>query len=107
MTIMHLTVYEAHEARVRIVRRSLLQQVNRQCERENFPFLTLDDLPDIPIVCPLLGLELRRSPYRKPIDESYWVDIIEDGLGYVKGNLQIISYKAYKMRKRGDSTKEK
>lgn len=96
------TQYEAQQMRVLIVLRSLLRQVNQVCRRENNPRLELDDLPEIPRVCPILGLELRRSPYRKPIDESYWVEAIEPESGHVKGNLQIISYKAHKLREKGE-----
>jgi hypothetical protein len=102
VTVLHLTPGEAEEKRFLIVLRSLLRQVNQVCRREGNPNLTLDDLPEIPDECPLLGLELRRSPYSFNIDESYWVEAIEPELGHVKGNLWIISYKAHRLRKNGD-----
>lgn len=57
--------------------------------------LTLTDINQLsfPLTCPILGIRLK---YHKGSvqDDSYSIDRIDNTLGYVSGNLQVISYKA-------------
>lgn len=62
--------------------------------------ITYDDIK-IPIYCPILGLKLERKEFGKsgsfqPCSPS--LDKIDPKLGYVKGNIQIISMKANAMK---------
>jgi hypothetical protein len=58
--------------------------------------ILLDDVPDIPDICPiaLIPLFARDDGTRGPCDNSPTLDRVDPALGYVKGNLRIISHKA-------------
>jgi hypothetical protein len=71
----------------------ILQQAKRRAKLKNLPFdITASDLT-IPDICPVLGIPLCvNSGHAK--DNSISLDRIVPELGYVKGNVEIISYKA-------------
>jgi hypothetical protein len=58
--------------------------------------LSVDDIK-IPTVCPLLGIPLHRG-VGVPCDSSPSLDKVIPSLGYVKGNVQVISQKANAMK---------
>jgi hypothetical protein len=62
--------------------------------------ITIDDIPDIPEVCPILGIALfqRDDGTKGPCANSPTLDKINPELGYVKNNIAIISFKANKMK---------
>lgn len=82
----------------------LLDRIKSKCKKLDIPFdLTLDDLV-IPEVCPVLGIPLKfgiktankfreRRGVQTP-DDSPSVDRIFPDLGYIKGNIVIVSYRA-------------
>lgn len=53
---------------------------------------------EIPRVCPYLEIELVRNNRQGPTDTSPTLDRIDNNLGYIKGNVQVISYKANRMK---------
>lgn len=59
--------------------------------------LTLDDI-EIPEICPYLECELSTDP--KDCKKAYYatVDRIDNAMGYVKGNVRVISMQANKMK---------
>lgn len=62
------------------------------------PFdIELSDL-DLPEICPILRIPLRISNNGKANAESPSIDKIIPDLGYIKGNVQMISNKANKMK---------
>ncbi len=64
-----------------------------RAKRKNLPFsITLDDIV-IPDVCPLLGVELITSA-GKWSPNSPTLDRVKPALGYVPGNIQVISARA-------------
>ena len=66
---------------------------------ENVPFnLTIDDIPEIPTVCPILGIpvQLHRN---HPRPNSISIDRIVPREGYVDGNILLISYRANALKK--------
>ncbi len=85
-------------------KRWLLERIRSKCKKENIPFnLTIDDLV-IPTHCPILGMPLQFgvkavSDFRNkkkaavPLD-SPSVDRIVPELGYIKGNVVVVSYRA-------------
>ena len=57
--------------------------------------LTPEDMPTVPVYCPILGLKLvagRVNGKHNPASPS--IDRIHNSLGYVPGNVRIISYRA-------------
>lgn len=99
----HKANWHKHAADPEKRKRWLLERIKSKCKKHNIPFdLTLDDLV-IPTHCPILGMPLRfgvkqASEYRNkkqgvPLD-SPSVDRIIPELGYVKGNIVVVSYRA-------------
>lgn len=85
---------------------SHLTSIRARAKKKGIPFnLTLEDLLDIPDVCPILGLKLERNLGNTfPSNNSPSVDRIVPELGYVKGNILIISNLANKIKQ--DATPE-
>ena len=82
-------------------RRCLLNSIRSKCKKRNIPFnLTLEDII-IPDSCPVFGFTLERSEgYRS--DRSASIDRIDPKLGYVKGNIVVVSMKANQMKSNGN-----
>jgi hypothetical protein len=71
----------------------ILQGARQRAKKDGLPFdLTRDDII-IPTICPVLGCELKMSS-GKPSNCSPSIDRIQPELGYVKGNVRIISWRA-------------
>jgi hypothetical protein len=63
--------------------------------------IELDDVPEIPIVCPILGIPIKKEVKSKthgPKDNSPSLDRIINELGYVKGNIRIISNRVNRIK---------
>jgi len=84
--------YTTKDARTR----SLYTTAKQRAEGRNIPFsITLEDLV-IPDICPVLGIEIR-------LEETYTdnvptVDRIVPTLGYIPGNVAVISNKANRLK---------
>lgn len=74
-------------------KRARLKHIENKCSREGIPFnMTLEDVA-IPAVCPVFGTPLALGGgWHSPTGPS--VDRIRPELGYVKGNVRIICYRA-------------
>ncbi len=101
--VCHKAKWHIHAADPEKRKRWLLERIRSKCKKSNIPFdLTIEDLA-IPTHCPILGMPLsfgmkKVSEYRNkkqgvPMD-SPSVDRIVPELGYVKGNIVIVSYRA-------------
>ena len=57
--------------------------------------LLLDDIPDIPDVCPIACIPIypRNDGTRGPCDNSPTLDRTNPSRGYIKGNVRIISHR--------------
>jgi hypothetical protein len=65
-----------------------------RADKHDRPFsLVLDDIPEMPKTCPILGIPIFRSKWRKT-DNSPSLDRIDNQFGYDKGNVRIISLRA-------------
>jgi len=72
---------------------NILQQARRRAKLKNVPFdITVNDI-ETPEFCPVLGLHLAVNENHAK-DNSMTIDRIIPELGYVKGNVAIISHKA-------------
>lgn len=78
----------------RTLRANLFYQTKYRAKKNGLPFdLKLETFPEIPDVCPILGLVLKNDK-GKLAPNSPSVDRIIPSLGYVEGNIQIISLRA-------------
>ena len=66
--------------------------------------LTIEDVPEIPEYCPILGIKIIASKVNGPIDSSPSLDRIDATKGYIPGNVQIISNRANRIK--SDATAE-
>jgi len=79
----------------------LLTQARYRAKKRGIEFtITLDDI-DVPTHCPVFGLELSTSSGRRT-HSSYSLDRLDNSLGYVPGNVKVISWKANQYK--GDLT---
>lgn len=75
----------------------LLYSAKQRAKRHNLPFnLTESDIL-IPKYCPIFGFEMQ-SQYGKQCDISPSVDRINPKLGYIKGNVIVISHLANRVK---------
>lgn len=74
-------------------KRKLLESAKNRARRKGVPFhITIDDF-EIPDVCPLLGIQLKRNK-GQAADDSASLDRLIPEKGYVKGNILVISRRA-------------
>lgn len=75
----------------------LVSAAKERSKRYNRPFdLTEDDI-EIPELCPVLGIELVRNTQGLQ-DNSPSIDRIDNDLGYVRGNVVVVSMKANRLK---------
>jgi hypothetical protein len=74
--------------------KGMLKAAKGNAKRDGKEFsITREDLEPLPDVCPILGLKLEFSTEgRKP--NSYSIDRIDSNVGYVPGNIQVVSWRA-------------
>ena len=78
----------------------LINNSRIRAKAKGIPFsLTKEDIV-IPEVCPILGIPFSYPPagHRGPWDYSPSLDRIEPSLGYVSGNINVISFRANRLR---------
>lgn len=77
-----------------------LNDARNSARRRNIKFnLTIEDIPDIPKYCPIFTwIKLNEMPNADEMGNSPSVDRIDNNKGYVKGNIQIISYRANRLK---------
>lgn len=66
--------------------------------------ITLDDIPPIPNLCPVLGIPIKANTTNAPLDSSPSLDRIDSTKGYIPGNVRIISNRANRIK--ADATLE-
>jgi hypothetical protein len=95
----------SHEQRIETastitwVERSL-SRIRAMCRRNNTPFtLQIEDFLPVPIHCPILGIELNYSgSFDKARKDTASFDRVIPNLGYVKGNVNIVSWEANRLK---------
>lgn len=82
-----------------------LQAVRRRCKKNGIPFsITVADLLPLPTHCPDLGLELNYFTNQGYFPNRATVDKIVPALGYIPGNVRVVSNQANVMKQ--DATPE-
>lgn len=78
-------------------RRKMIESAKQRARRGGLPFaLTIDDLPPAPWTCPYFGFELKTGGKRSDLSAS--LDRITPSLGYIPGNVEVISWKANRLK---------
>lgn len=76
----------------------LLYQIKASAKKRNLEFnLTIEDIV-IPKICKYLGIEITKTIGNGLLDSAPSVDRIDSNKGYIKGNIQIISQLANKVK---------
>lgn len=60
--------------------------------------IEVEDIPEIPKYCPVLGIEIKSNTTNIPLDSSPSIDRIDSSKGYIKGNIRIISNRANRIK---------
>lgn len=82
----------------------LVTAARQRAKAQGLPFdLRKEDIL-IPLLCPALGIPLRRDHGGKRTDDSPSLDRIVPAAGYVKGNVRVISWRANRLK--NDATLE-
>jgi hypothetical protein len=91
---------EMLEAHVRKKLAQNLYVAGNKCRENNIPFeISVDDLMPAPLHCPVLGTKLDwYKDGRGASDESPSIDRLIPELGYVAGNVMIISTRANRIK---------
>lgn len=66
--------------------------------------LKIEDIPEIPTQCPILGIKIEENTVGMPLDSSPSLDRIDNKKGYFKDNVRIISNRANRIK--SDATLE-
>ena len=80
-------------------RYSIWCNVKKRAKQKGIEFnLNVEDIPEIPLVCPVLGIEIKANKISAPLDSSPSLDRINPNLGYIKDNVRIISNRANRIK---------
>ena len=78
-----------------------LIRIKSRCKKDNIEFNITEENLILPTHCPVFGLELEMGKGRGARDNSFSFDRIDPTIGYVKGNVVIVSNKANRMKNNG------
>ena len=84
--------YRDHPAEY-LIRRAKARAAKKGIE---FP-ITIEDILPLPEVCPVFGVRLSNSNGQQNPD-GYSLDRIDNRVGYVRGNVAVISYRANRLK---------
>ena len=86
------------------IRKRLLLKAKTNAKRNNLDFdITIDDIV-IPDKCPYLNCDLTYIRGKGLVQSNVSIDRINPNKGYVKGNIQVLSYLANRMK--SDATEQ-
>tara|TARA_R110002096_G_scaffold58562_1_gene147378 strand:- start:878 stop:1360 length:483 start_codon:yes stop_codon:yes gene_type:complete len=78
--------------------KDMLLNAKSRAKRKGFPFDIEESDIIIPKICPVLGINIITNTIRKPTDNSPSLDKFIPELGYVKGNIAVISVRANRIK---------
>ena len=73
-------------------------RAKKRAEKNGVEFNILREDISIPELCPVFGFSFEVGNGKGPTDKSPSLDRIDNSKGYVKGNIQVISFKANRMK---------
>lgn len=83
--------------RFRDIKQSLLSGAKSRARSAGLPFnITIEDII-IPDLCPALGIPLAITPGQRT-DSSPTLDKVHNDMGYVKGNVLVVSWRANRLK---------
>jgi hypothetical protein len=78
--------------------KSMWWRAKKRSEKTGIEFnIEISDII-IPSVCPVFGIDFEVGVGKGPSDKSPSLDRIDNTKGYIKGNIQVISFKANRMK---------
>lgn len=83
--------------------KTIYNRLKQSAKSRNIPFdLTLTDLNNLtfPISCPILGISLKFNRGQQQ-DDSYSIDRIDSTQGYTIDNIEVISWRANRLKNDG------
>jgi hypothetical protein len=82
------------KSRIKNLKSHLLRGAKLRAQKKNLPFeISIDDII-IPEICPVLGIEIKRSETGIVSPNSASIDRIIPEKGYIKGNIIVVSHRA-------------
>lgn len=94
------SIHLVHDSDLIPLQRSLFQDAKSRAKKNGKPFTIREEDIHIPKLCPVLGIEL--TPARgQPWDKSPTLDAIANEMGYVPGNVWVISMRANRLKSDG------
>lgn len=96
----HLNLPELFDEYVRLKLSSTVAVIKNKSQLQDIPCdLDVDDLAPFPLTCPVLGIQIDYFKKGKGgSNNSPSIDRMNPSLGYVKGNVRIISQKANRLK---------
>ena len=86
------------------LRHRIWEQAKKRAKENGVHFaLRVEDMPEVPTICPVLGIQIRVNTIAGPLDSSPSIDRLRRDLGYVPGNVRIISNRANRLRSDGSA----
>ena len=80
-------------------RYTIFHGAKKRALKKGFDFnLEIEDIPEIPKFCPILGIEIKANIIGQPLDSSPSLDRIDSSKGYIKNNIKIISNRANRIK---------
>jgi hypothetical protein len=90
------------QARANNPAKHILDMKRSECRKFGVEFsVSLSDITPLPKFCPVLGIELDYMVAGRPADHSPSLDRTNNDLGYVHGNVRIISNRANRIKSDG------
>lgn len=102
----HLAKRKAQKKQYRIKnpKQHMLSNARGRAKRCGFEYNLDQDSFEIPSVCPILGIEIKLDNNNIDYDSSPSLDRIDNNKGYIKGNVQVVSMRANRLK--ADATAE-
>lgn len=83
------------------IRQRMLESARLRADKAGVPCTITEEDIKIPVYCPILGLKLTTGTGRGPKPNSASLDRIIPDLGYVPGNIAVISHRANTIKNSG------